>query len=190
MRKKSARQAPPTMNLATLCCSALLLFGPAWAQGAGYGVTGTLSYSASYTLGPWQGKNTTASGQLNWDAGSGRLSGKVCLDLAAWDSGNALRDADTRGKFEVNTYHQSCYTPTRLEGQPGRPVTLIGTLDLHGVQREVRIPGTLTQQGKDFSFTGTFTTSFSDWNLTPPQFLFLSVDDALEVEVSGTASAR
>jgi polyisoprenoid-binding protein YceI len=167
-----------------------MLLGLAWAQSAGYGVSGTVTYSASYTLGPWQGKNTTASGQLSWDEGSGQMSGQVCLDLAAWDSGNALRDADTRGKFEVRTYPQSCYTPTRLEGQPGGPATLVGLLDLHGVQREVRIPGTLTRQGTGFSFTGTFATRFSDWNLEPPQFLFLSVDDALEVTVSGTATAH
>ena len=81
---------------------AVILFGLAYAQAPEYGVTGKVVYAASYNLGRWEGTNTTVRGNVRWNAQSGEASGRVCVDLDRFDSGNPLRDADARGVFEVN----------------------------------------------------------------------------------------
>lgn len=167
----------------------VLLFVLAYAQAPQYGLEGRVTYSASYPWGRWQGSNTSLAGVVTWDSGSGQMGGKVCVDLTRFDSGNPLRDADGRGVFEVNKFPQSCLTPSRLNLQ-GESAVLVGTLDLHGVRREIRATGTLTKEGGVYVFRGGFATKFSDWNLNRPTLIFVTVDDPVEVAVEVRATPR
>jgi polyisoprenoid-binding protein YceI len=167
-----------------------LLLGPVWAQPVSFQVSGEIVYTASFPLGTWQGRNTAVYGEVSWDGRREQLEGTVCVDLAAWDSGNALRDADTRAMFEVDRYPEACYELSGYVGEAGGPVTLVGTLSLHGVERELRISGTVSAREGGFVFSGRFSTALSVWNIAPPRVLFLVVDDAVEVEVGGVAVAE
>ncbi|MER3478995.1 MAG: YceI family protein [Meiothermus sp.] len=159
-----------------------VLVGLAYAQAPQFALEGRVTYAASYPLGRWEGTNLTPSGQVRWDMPSGALEGQVCLDLRAFNSGNPLRDADSRGVFEVNKYPQSCFQPTRLIRQ-GDEATVVGILDLHGVRREIRIVGNLSQEGSGYRFRGAFDTAFSEWNLERPSLIFVRVDDPVQVRL-------
>ncbi|MER3483565.1 MAG: YceI family protein [Meiothermus sp.] len=161
----------------------------AYAQAPQYALEGKVVYSASYALGRWQGTNTSLSGSATWNPSSGEMDGKLCVDLSRFDSGNPLRDADGRGVFEISKYPQSCLTPSKLTLQGGNAV-LSGTLDLHGVKREVKASGTLVRDGQGYVFKGAFPTKFSEWNLTRPTLIFVTVDDPVEVQVEVRATPR
>jgi polyisoprenoid-binding protein YceI len=167
----------------------ILLFLLVYAQAPRYGLEGRVTYSASYAWGRWQGSNPSLAGTVTWNPGSGEMGGKVCVDLTRFDSGNPLRDADGRGVFEVNRYPQSCLIPTKLTVQ-GENAVLVGSLDLHGVQREIRASGTLTKDGATYAFRGGFSTRFSEWNLNRPTLIFVTVDDPVQVSVEVQAVAR
>ncbi|PZA08988.1 MULTISPECIES: YceI family protein [unclassified Meiothermus] len=158
------------------------LVGLAYAQAPQFAVEGRVTYAASYPLGRWEGTNTTASGQVRWEMESGALEGRICVDLRAFNSGNPLRDADSRGVFEVNKYPQSCFQPIRLLRQ-GEAVSVVGILELHGVSREIRIAGSLSQEGAAYRFRGVFETRFSEWNLERPSLIFVRVDDPVQVRL-------
>lgn len=165
------------------------LVGLAYAQAPQFAVEGRVTYAASYALGRWEGSNLTPGGQVRWDAGSGELEGQICIDLRAFDSGNPLRDADSRGVFEVNKYPQSCFQPTRLIRQ-GDEEIVVGVLELHGVRREIRIRGNLSQEGPAYRFRGAFNTKFSEWNLERPSLIFVRVDDPVQVRLEARVVPR
>ncbi|MCX7740569.1 MAG: YceI family protein [Meiothermus sp.] len=166
-----------------------LLEGLALAQAPAYAVEGRVTYAASYTLGRWEGTNTSLQGVVRWDRQTGAASGRVCVDLARFDSGNPLRDADARGVFDVNRYPQSCLEVERIV-LLGEEVVLSGILEISGVRRGVRVRGRLLQEGSVYRFSGGFNTSFSEWRLTPPSLLFLRVNDPVEVWVEARATPR
>lgn len=154
-----------------------------------YSLEGKVVYSASYALGRWQGTNTSLTGTATWNPSTGEMDGKVCIDLTRFDSGNPLRDADGRGVFQVNQYPQSCLTPRKLTVQ-GENAVLVGTLDLHGITREISASGTLAKDGPAYVFKGGFATKFSQWNMQRPSLIFVTVDDPVDVQVELRATLR
>ncbi len=170
----------------------LLLIGfcsLAQAQTNQYAIEGRVTYAASYNLGRWEGSNTSVRGNVRWNNQTGEASGQVCVELGRFDSGNALRDADARGVFDVNRFPLSCLEVERLV-QTGEDAVLSGTLEISGTRRAVRISGKLTREGNTFRFVGGFNTSFSEWKLNPPSLLFLRVNDPVEVRLEARATLR
>ncbi|GIW34801.1 YceI family protein [Meiothermus sp.] len=166
-----------------------LFFGLSQAQTNQYAIEGRVTYAASYNLGRWEGANTSVRGTVRWNSQTGEASGQVCVELGRFDSGNALRDADARGVFDVNRFPQSCLEVERLV-QTGEDAVLSGTLEISGTRRAVRISGKLTREGNTYRFAGGFNTSFSEWKLNPPSLLFLRVNDPVEVRLEARAVLR
>jgi len=161
----------------------------AYAQAPEYSISGKVVYAASYGLGRWEGTNTSVRGVVRFDAQTGEASGRVCVDLNRFDSGNPLRDADARGVFDVNRYSESCLEVDRLS-QSGEDAVLTGMLQISGTRRQVRLVGKLTREGNSYRYQGELNTSFSEWNLKRPSLLFLTVDDPVEVRVEARAVPR
>ncbi|RDI95071.1 YceI family protein [Meiothermus sp. QL-1] len=159
------------------------------AQPVQYLVEGRVTYIASYTLGRFEGVNTSVRGVVRWNSQTGEASGQVCVDLRAFNSGNPLRDADARGVFDVNRFPQSCLEVERLV-QNREEAALSGILEISGTRRPVRILGRLVREGEGYRFTGGFDTRFSEWRLTPPSLLFLRVNDPVEVRLEAYARPR
>ncbi|AWR86075.1 YceI family protein [Meiothermus taiwanensis] len=165
------------------------LSGGVQAQISQFTIEGRVTYAASYTLGRWEGSNTSVRGTVRWNPQTGEASGQVCVELGRFDSGNPLRDADARGVFDVNRFPLSCLDLERLT-QTGEDVVLLGTLEISGTRRPVRIAGRLTREGSAYRFVGGFNTSFSEWGLKRPSFLFLQVNDPVEVRLEARALPR
>lgn len=159
------------------------------AQSGQYAIEGRVTYAASYSLGRWEGSNTSVRGVVRWNPQTGEASGQVCVDLGRFNSGNVFRDADARGVFDVNRFPQSCLDLDRLT-QRGEEALLSGTLEISGTRRPMRIAGILTREGNNFHFRGGFNTSFSEWNLQPPSLFFLRVNDPVEVWLDAWATLR
>jgi len=156
-----------------------------------YQVSGKVVYQARGPMGAFKGANTAVAGQVLWDAQAGTLTGKVCLDLSKWDSGEPLRDKHTRGMFEVNKYPEACLEITGLEGDPkSGAVKLLGNLTIHGVTRPVVIPGKVRFQGDTIVFEGSFETKITDWKMRRPSLLGFKVRDLVKVWVYGEARPR
>lgn len=151
------------------------------------GISGEVRFTADFELGPFTGRNDTLQGTVRYAPDAGSASGEACVELDAWRTGNALRDADARGVFEVSAFPRACFEIEGIDGEAGGAVTLSGTLDLHGVQRDLRVDGELVREGDGFAFEGGFETRFSAWELDRPSFLWMQVDDPVQVEVEGRA---
>lgn len=165
----------------------MVLLGLACAQQ--FNITGRVSYSASYSLGAWQGSNGSVRGSVTWNVQTGEASGRICVELARFETGNPLRDADSRGVFDTGKNPQSCMDVQRLS-LSGDDATLVGQLEISGVRRVKQIAGKLVKEGSNYRFSGRFNTSFTEWNLTRPQLLFITINDPIEVRLEALATAR
>lgn len=166
----------------------LLVWAGALAAPQAYRVSGEVVYQARAPIGSFQGRNTAVSGEVVWDPEAGSLEGKVCLDLAAWDSGEPLRDKHTRSMFEVDKYPEACLVLTGIEGGPGAGETrLLGELTIHGVTRPVVIPGRAELREGKVVFEGAFETKITDWKMKRPSLMGFKVRDLVRVEVRGEA---
>lgn len=162
----------------------LVFFGLALALD--YAVQGEVLYQAKAPLGSFSGRNPTLRGQASFDPATGRLQGKVCLDLSAWDSKEPLRDRHTREMFEVDRFPQACLT---LKGYDAAGSALLGDLELHGVRRAVRVPLRYRLEGRRLLFSGEFALALSDYGLKAPSFMGMRVQDRVEVRVQGEGVA-
>jgi polyisoprenoid-binding protein YceI len=91
------------------------------------------------------------------DAGRGRIV--VDFDMTSLENPSRLVTAALQYEFlEVDAYPHATLE-ARFERTGAAPDERIvrGTLDLHGVRREISFKGRLVREGNDFHFTSTFT---------------------------------
>jgi len=157
------------------------------ALAAGFQITGEVAYQARAPLGAFGGVNPTLKGEVAYDPDTGALQGRVCLDLAAWDSKEPLRDRHTREMFQVDRYPQACLEPRSLDQAKG---LLLGTLELHGVRKEVAWPVRYTLEGGRLRFQAEFDLLLGDYGLKAPSFMGMRVQERVRVRVQGEGVAR
>lgn len=162
----------------------LVLLGVAWATS--YAVSGEVAYRARAPLGAFGGVNPTLKGKVEFDPASGRLQGRVCVDLAAWDSKEPLRDRHTREMFEVGRFPEACLT---LKGYDAAKALVLGELELHGVRREMAVPVQYRLEGRRLVFSAEFALSLADFRLKAPSFMGMRVQDRVVVKVQGQGVA-
>ena len=167
-----------------------------------------IEYEASDSNGIWQGRAPLETLELTFDSEAlNELSLEATLEPGKFDSGNRIRDANARrGVFETGEYPLVTLTAQGVEAQgveagaaslavgETEQVSLVGTLMMHGVTREVRIPAEVslenTNSGEVLRASGSFEVLLSDYDMDRPSFLGITVNDEVTVrfDVVGTLS--
>lgn len=65
-------------------------------------------------------------------------------------------------------------------------VTVNGTMDMHGVKKQVSIPGTITVKGGTLFVYAKFNVKLADYQIKLPSFLSINVADNVDVTVKAT----
>lgn len=171
--------------IAILTLTALVLAAP-----TSYKIAGKITYDTKGPTGHFKGSNDAVSGSFNWD-GAGKIDGKICVDQSQWKSGEPLRDSHTREMFEVDKFAQACIDLTGVEGSAaGGSVTLVGKLNMHGVDQTIKIPLSVKTANGKLQVEGSFDTKVTDWNMKQPSLLGIKVDNNVKVMLSGEASPQ
>jgi polyisoprenoid-binding protein YceI len=134
----------------------------------------------------------TSDGSLAADAPS-----QFVVDLSGLRSDESKRDERVQDTLETAQYPTATFTamavtgydPTLPEGEE-QVLQLTGTLDLHGVQKEVTWEVKAYRQGELISALATITVAFADFNMTAPTFAqIVSIDDKATLQVQLIAQA-
>lgn len=134
----------------------------------------------------------TSDGSLAADAPS-----QFVVDLSGLRSDESKRDERVQETLETAQYPTATFTamavtgydPTLPEGEE-QVLQLTGTLDLHGVQKEVTWEVKAYRQGDAISALATVTVAFADFNMTAPTFAqIVSIDDKATLQVQLIAQA-
>jgi polyisoprenoid-binding protein YceI len=115
-------------------------------------VSGTLSFDGHATAGDFTGTTTTVSGQVHGASDLVGVRGWVEAPVQTLKTGNGKRDRDLNKSMESDKYPTLRFDLARVTRRWGSGdsigVMLQGQLRIHGVTREVKLPGTI-------QFTGT-----------------------------------
>jgi polyisoprenoid-binding protein YceI len=107
------------------------------------------------------------------------------VDLTTLKSDQSRRDARAQDALETSQFPTATFTtesvagydPSLAEGAQ-QTLHLTGTLDLHGVQKEVTWELKITRQSNVISAIATLDFNFADYDITPPNIGgFVSVQD-------------
>ncbi|MCG8388639.1 MAG: YceI family protein [Cytophagales bacterium] len=113
------------------------------------------------------------------DLGSSKFD--VAVDANTISTGNKTKDKHARGDswFDTDNYPKIRFVSSNItRSKTGYQVT--GTLELHGVQKEVEIPFTFDPQGGSGVFEGSFTVDRKEYEINGPFFGFM-VGDEFEI---------
>ncbi|HEX6159344.1 MAG TPA: YceI family protein [Thermoanaerobaculia bacterium] len=119
-----------------------------------------------------KGKFNTFDGSINY-AGGKPVDVSFDIDLNSLETDDAKLDGHLKSPdfFDVAKYPKATFTSTSLTAAPagspdGTTHLLTGTLDMHGVQKEVRIPVKATQTADGVHAESEFTINRHDWGIS------------------------
>jgi len=155
----------------------------------------TASYQSRDVLSSWVGKTKQVTGTLVYDDKTGVvIEGKVQVQIATLDSGNGLRDTRMRNEFlQTEQYPNAVFTLTAIEGfskftdwrkwglkERGK---ITGELTLRNITRPVTFEGEAVYTGRELQLKGTGIIKMTDFGITPPSLLLVTVEDNVTLEI-------
>jgi len=143
---------------------------PSTAKGATTAIEGTLQLTADGV-------------ELVPGAGS-----QFSVALSTLTSDESRRDNRVQEALETGAYPMATFTIVSITGYdpaiPEGQELLVGTLDLHGVQKQLTWEVKAVRQSNVLTALATTTIAFADFNITPPNIAgFVSVDDEATLQV-------
>lgn len=131
-----------------------------------------------------------AAGNVRFDAGTGAASGEIRVDALSAKTGNGSRDNTLKEDvLETERFPLFVFTPEKLVGtlpESGEAtVELRGTLELHGASHPLALAAKVTREGNRITLASDFPVPYVEWGLHNPSFLFLKVDDVVQVHLDG-----
>jgi hypothetical protein len=65
-------------------------------------------------------------------------------------------------------------------------VTVKGTMNLHGVTKDIEIPGTLTKKGNEILINAEFKIKVADYNIKVPSLYIQNIAEVVDVKINAT----
>jgi polyisoprenoid-binding protein YceI len=121
------------------------------------------------------------------------IQGKFEIVLESFTTGMDTRDDHTRKQvFETSKFTQASMTIENLtipEGKLGKNEALpfSGMLDFHGTKKKVEGKVDLTLGEKSIKYNSTFEIKMTDFGITPPEYMKMTVQNEVKVQVDGEA---
>ncbi len=178
----------------------LLVSGTALAQASGTlsNVTGEVRYESTTGSSTWVGIAPVETERLTWpEEPNADLRGAFTVAVDAFDSGNRFRDENARlTVFESDTYPEARFRIQAFERVDGEPASGVpegasswqaeGDLTLHGVTQPLTVPVTITRRGSQVTAEASWPVSLAAFGMNAPTFLWLQVQDRVNVSVTLT----
>jgi polyisoprenoid-binding protein YceI len=135
----------------------------------GRAISGTLSFDGHATAGDFTGTTKTVSGQLQGASSLTGVRGWVEAPVATLKTGNGKRDKDLNKSMESEKYPMLRFDLAGITRTGGSAdsvaVILKGALRIHGVTRNVELPGTIRFTGPDARVHSDFPLNLKDYRI-------------------------
>jgi Uncharacterized conserved protein len=136
---------------------------------AGKLTSGTLSFDGHGTPGDFKGTTSTVTGEMSGGADLGAVRGWVEAPVKTLVTGNARRDRDLNKSMETEKYPALRFDLHGVTAGAGTAdsttVTLQGALAIHGVSRDVMLPGLVQRQGDTIRVRTDFPLDLKDYQI-------------------------
>lgn len=150
---------------------------------------GTLSFDGHASVGDFTGTTTTVTGEMTGGEGLAAVRGWVESPVKTLDTGNGKRDKDLNKSMESNKYPAMRFELAGVTPEGARAdtaaVQLQGKLTLHGVTRDVTLPGRAWKDGGALRLRSDFPLDLGDYEIGGLTKLLgmLRMEEGIEVHV-------
>lgn len=132
-------------------------------------------------------------GALQFDPGSGKITGEIVVDAASGDTGNGMRDRKMHKEvLESVRYSEIAFRPDRVDGavasQGTSSVMVHGIFSIHGTDREITVPAQVDTSADHWTAIVHFTIPYEKWGMKNPSTLFLKVSDSVQIDLTAAGS--
>jgi polyisoprenoid-binding protein YceI len=154
--------------------------------------SGTLSFDGHATVGDFTGTTTAVTGEMAGGESLAAVRGWVESPVKTLDTGDGKRDKDLNKSMESNKHPTMRFEVTGVtpKGTPAdsAAVQLQGKLTLHGVTRDVTLPGRVWKDGNVLRLRSDFPLDLSDYEIGGLTKLLgmLRMQEGIEVHVDLT----
>jgi polyisoprenoid-binding protein YceI len=151
--------------------------------------SGTLSFDGYASVGDFTGTTTTVSGEMTGGESLAAVRGWVESPVKTLDTGNGKRDKDLNKSMESNKYPAMRFELAGVTPEGARAdtaaVRLQGKLTLHGVTRDVTLPGMVWMDGGALRLRSDFPLDLGDYEIggLSKMLGMLRMEEGIEVHV-------
>lgn len=151
--------------------------------------SGTLSFDGHATVGDFTGSTKTVTGAMTGGDGLEAVRGWVESPVKTLNSDNKKRDKDLNKSMESDKYPTMRFelagvTPEAARGDTAA-VKLAGKLTLHGVTKDVTVPGKVWKEGAGLRLRVDFPVNLKDYKIggLTKMLGVLRMEEGIEVHV-------
>ena len=150
------------------------------------GEKGEIVFISQAPLSEFEGKSQALNGLVDFD----KNLLDFFIDLNTLKTGIGLRDRHMREnyletkKFPFAEFTGKMKTVPNLEPGKSQNVVAVGKFKIHGVEREIEVPGQLTLQGNELLLKASFKVLLSDHNISIPKMMFYELAEEQIVNIS------
>jgi len=158
--------------------------------------SGTLSFDGHATAGDFVGTTSEVTGEMTAADSLGGVRGWVEAPVKTLKTGNDRRDRDLNKSMESNKYPNLRFELTGVTVQSSvadsAGLTLLGTMALHGVARDVSLPATVRVSPGEVHLRSAFPLNLKDYRIggLTKMLGILRMEERIEVHVDLTFAAR
>jgi polyisoprenoid-binding protein YceI len=142
----------------------------------------TEGYSIKFTSKDPSGVFTKFKGDIAFDENNLNASKfDVAVDASSINTGNGMKNKKAKGEkfFDVENYPEIKFVSNKFS-KTATGYEVRGTLDMHGVKKEVTIPFTFVNN----TFTGSFVVNRLDYNIGPEKGMAGHAGKELTIDIS------
>lgn len=141
----------------------------------------------------FDGTTNQIDGYIYWE-GKELFSGKNDIyfevDLNSIETGIGKRDRDMRDdvletqKWQTAYFKGSFKQVVKMENQDHYSVKIFGKMFIHGIEKEMEIPGEITINGKEMTVESKYSIFLKDFNIKAPTLLaFIKVAEEIKINL-------
>ena len=139
----------------------------------------------------FEGTTDNIDGYVFWEGDSLTNNGKVYfeVDLKTIDTGIGLRNRHMRDNYlETDKYRFAKFEGEIFEADKLNDgefdLTVKGEIDIHGVKKSRTIEGKFLKDGNLYNIITDFEVNLKDHNIDVPSFMFLKIDEVMQLELN------
>jgi polyisoprenoid-binding protein YceI len=124
-----------------------------------------------------------ATSKLTMEESVTSLRGSVEVSITDFISDNAKRDTNMRESMESDRFPKASFEIKEIVVKGGDSMSLKGSLTLHGVTKPLSFEGSVKSEGDKVHIKAKSALKMSEYGITPPKMVFLTVRDQVELSV-------
>jgi hypothetical protein len=134
-------------------------------------------------------------GSIDFDAGSGKASGQVVVDVASGYTGNQELDQKMHATvLESRKYPEAFFVPDGILGTLALPgsssIKLHGMFAIHGAAHEITVNLQTKASADQMSATFTFDVPYVAWGMKDPSNFLLKVSKTVRVSIEAAGTLQ